>query len=277
MIKSFSKINLSLRVMSKMKNGLHNIESNVVLINLYDEIKLNKILSPKDKIIFKGKFRKFVKKTKNSIVETLKILRNEKIINNNYKIVVNKRIPVFGGLGGGTSNSAFLFRHFYKKKINKKILNKLNKKVGSDFNIFFQKQSFQKSLHNFIKYKKKHSFHLVLIYPYIKCSTKDIYSKIKTINTPSRIRYEKLIIKKNFFKLIKKDTNDLQKVVENKFSAIKNILNFTSYLKGCILSRMSGSGSVCYAIFNQKKLARAAMIRVKRKYPNFWCVTSKTI
>ena len=263
--------------MNKMKNGLHNIESNVVLINLYDEIKINKISDSKDKIIFKGKFKKFIKKTKNSIVETLKILRNEKIINNNYKIVVNKKIPVFGGLGGGTSNAAFLLRHFYKRKINKKLLNKFNQKIGSDFNIFFQKQCFQKSLYKFINYKNKHLFYLLLIYPNIKCSTKDIYSRVKKINTPSRIKYENINKKKVFFGLLKEDSNDLQTIVERKFSKIKNILSFTSYLKGCILSRMTGSGSVCYAIFNQKKLARAAMDRVKRKYPDFWCVISKTI
>ena len=43
MIKSFSKINLSLRVLKKLKIGLHDIQSNTVLLNLYDVIKINKI------------------------------------------------------------------------------------------------------------------------------------------------------------------------------------------------------------------------------------------
>ena len=38
MIRSFGKINLSLRVLNKKKKGLHNIETNSFLINLYDEI-----------------------------------------------------------------------------------------------------------------------------------------------------------------------------------------------------------------------------------------------
>ena len=40
-IKSYSKINLSLRVINKLKNGMHNIETNSVLINLFDEIDIN--------------------------------------------------------------------------------------------------------------------------------------------------------------------------------------------------------------------------------------------
>ena len=38
--RSYSKLNLSLRVLSKRKSGLHNIQSNVVKINLFDKIKV---------------------------------------------------------------------------------------------------------------------------------------------------------------------------------------------------------------------------------------------
>ena len=54
-IKSFSKINLTLRVLKKLKNGMHNIETNSVLTNLFDVINIKK--SKKDVIIFKGKFK----------------------------------------------------------------------------------------------------------------------------------------------------------------------------------------------------------------------------
>ena len=57
MIKSFCKINLSLRVLRKLKNRLHDIETNSLLINLYDTIKIKKIKGKKDLIIFKGNFK----------------------------------------------------------------------------------------------------------------------------------------------------------------------------------------------------------------------------
>ena len=41
-IKSFSKINLTLRVLKKLKNGMHNIETNSTLVNLFDEINIIK-------------------------------------------------------------------------------------------------------------------------------------------------------------------------------------------------------------------------------------------
>ena len=61
-LRSYSKINLSLTVNSKLKNGLHEIQSYFCLINLNDKIKLKKIKGYKDKIIFKGSFTDSLKK-----------------------------------------------------------------------------------------------------------------------------------------------------------------------------------------------------------------------
>ena len=105
MIESFSKINLSLRVLKEKYNKLHNIQSNVFLINLSDEINIKKIKGLKDIIIFKGKFKRFINKKNNSVILALKILRQYKIINSYYKVTINKKIPVFSGLGGGTENA----------------------------------------------------------------------------------------------------------------------------------------------------------------------------
>ena len=75
-IKSFSKINLTLRVLNKLKNGMHNIETNSVLINLFDEIKITK--SNEDTVLFKGKFKNKIHQKKNTIIKTLNLLKKKK-------------------------------------------------------------------------------------------------------------------------------------------------------------------------------------------------------
>ena len=92
-IKSFSKINLTLRVLNKFKNGMHNIETNSVLVNLFDEISIKKAV--KDAVTFKGKFRNKIDLKKNTVNKTLEILRKLKILKNYYKIVIKKNIPVY--------------------------------------------------------------------------------------------------------------------------------------------------------------------------------------
>ena len=63
-LNSFSKINLSLLVNSKLKNGYHNIQSYFCLINLKDRIKVKKIKGKKDRIKFTGTFSRLVNKKK---------------------------------------------------------------------------------------------------------------------------------------------------------------------------------------------------------------------
>ena len=52
MIKSYSKINLFLKVLKKKKKGLHNIQSTAMLLDLHDEISIKKTQKKKDEIVF---------------------------------------------------------------------------------------------------------------------------------------------------------------------------------------------------------------------------------
>ena len=100
-IRSYSKINLSLRINSKLMNGLHEIQTLYCWINLFDKIEIKKVKSNKDKIIFKGPFSKFIKNKNNSIYNLLEKLREFNLLSNYYSIIITKNIPIFGGVGGG--------------------------------------------------------------------------------------------------------------------------------------------------------------------------------
>ena len=57
LLKSYSKINLTLKVNKKLKkDNLHNIQSYYSLINLHDKIQIKIINGTKDLIRFNGKF-----------------------------------------------------------------------------------------------------------------------------------------------------------------------------------------------------------------------------
>ena len=40
---------------------------------------------------------------------------------------------------------------------------------------------------------------------------------------------------------------------------------------------MTGSGSACFGLFKTEKSAKDAQIIIKRLYPNYWSVVTKTI
>ena len=66
-----------------------------------------------------------------------------------------------------------------------------------------------------------------------------------------------------------KNRNDLQFIVENEYPSIKNLLTDIRKEKGCYFSRMTGSGSVCYGLFNDIIVAKKALNKLKIKYLNF--------
>ena len=276
-LRSFSKINLSLRVLKKMSSGLHDIQSNSILIDLNDQIKINRSYKNKNEIYFKGDFARFVNKKNNSVKSIVKYLEKEKIFKSKYKFTITKNIPVFSGLGGGTSNAVTIFRHFQKKKINSKIINELTKTIGSDFKLFLQKQSFQSSLAKVTNYKKSHIINMIVVFPYKLCSTKKIYSNVNSFSKPCKNKYGNVLNTKKFIKLISKEKNDLQPIVEKKYPIIKKIMQFLENQKHCVFSRMTGSGSACFGVFLTKKNAHEALLKVRKKFPVFFSVITKTI
>ena len=275
-IYSYAKINLSLTVNSKQKNSLHEIQTYFCLIDLADKIKINKNKETKDKIIFKGKFVKFINKKNNSIINLLGILRRLKLISSYYSVKVTKNIPVFAGLGGGTSNAASILKYLLKKKINKNLFNKLKGDIGSDIVLFFKKQGFMKNLKSIIGLQKK-NFYFVLIQPKIRCSTKDIYSRVKKFSRKERLNKKIVNSKNRFITYLSNSTNDLQFVVERKHPSIKKLLKDIKSEWGCHFSRMTGSGSVCYGLFDHKIIAKKALNNLKKRYPKFWISLAKTV
>ncbi len=273
-IKSYSKINLSLRVLNKKKNKMHNIETNSVLVDLNDKIKIKR--NNRNIIIFKGRFKKNIKK-QNTVFETIRILKKFKVIKHPYKIVVNKQIPVYAGLGGGTGNSVAIAKYFLKNKLNEKQIRIFEKKIGSDFRLFLNNFSLQKSLKKVIKNRNKFKYYLIIVFPFINCKTKKIYEMVKKFSKPSFQNYLKKKNQLDYLHILKKDRNDLQKIVEKKYPEVSRLIIFLSKQEGCFFSRMTGSGSSCYGVFNNIKTARLALTKLKRKFPKYWCDITKTI
>ena len=275
-LKSFSKINLSLNINSKLKNGLHDIQSYYCLINLFDKIKIRKIDKKKDKVVFFGPFVKHIKKSNNSITNLLKLLRKLELISGYYSVNVIKNIPVFSGLGGGTSNAASVLKFLLKGKVSKNILEKVEKLIGSDLRLFFHKQGFLQNLRT-IKTIKKQKLFFLLSRPNIICSTKKIYSKVKKYSKKKKFNFQKMNNKKGFINYILEQNNELQSIVEEEYPSIKILLKDINTEKGCHFSRMSGSGSVCYGLFNNESNAKKALNKIKSKHPKFWFSIAKTV
>jgi len=282
-IKSYCKINLSLKVIEKLNNGYHNIASLITFCDLHDLISLTKNNKSKDKITFSGRFKKGINNNSNIVTKLLYLLRKNNLLNNkNFKINIKKNIPHGSGLGGGSSNAAALLNFFNKKenlKLSKKKLIKLGRNLGFDVPISLEKKNtlLPGKKNKILRFNKKFRFNLLIVYPNIICSTKKIYSINKKKSPFKNIYLSKIDNNKKIIGFLNKNTNDLENVVINIYPKVGKLINYIKSLKGCYFSRITGSGSACIGIFSSRSNAIKAKRMIGSKYPTYWCVVSKTI
>jgi len=277
-IKSYAKINLSLGVIGRLKSGYHKIESLVSFLNLHDEIKIKKIFDKNHKIQFIGKFSRGIKKH-NTISKLLEILDKKNLLNNQkYLIKIKKNIPQKAGLGGGSMNASTIIRFFIYKKIlnfSKKDFLKLTRKIGSDVQLGLDNKN--KILYSNGKLEtssRKKGFFVIIIKPNFGCSTKKIYRGLKKYSAKKLKKS-----KRNYFSLISilKLQNDLEKVVFKYYPKLIHVKSFMDSLPNIQFVRMTGSGSCILGYFLSKNSAINAAKLFRKKYKNYWCITSKTI
>ena len=276
-IKSYAKINLALNVTGKSAK-LHKVESIISFVDLHDLIYLKLTNSKDHKVSFQGTFSKDINK-KNTVSTLLKILDKKKLLNNKkFQIKIIKNIPQQAGMGGGSMNASTLINFLMIKKIikiKKDELAKLTKLIGSDVILGINaKNSILSSNGKITQYKKKFRLYTLIVKPNFGCSTKYIFSKVKSfskakLNLPKHTMFNKYYLKNL--------NNDLEIVAFKKYPKLKNIKSFLSSIPNTIFVRMSGSGSSIVAYFHSKKACSIALKKFKRKFNSYWCIASKTI
>ena len=277
-LKSWAKINLSLKVIKRLPNKYHKIESLITFVQFSDEIKIKSIDEAKHKISFSGKFSKGIG-TKNTVIKLLNILEKKKLIKNKkFEIKITKNIPQKSGMGGGSMNAASILKYLIKKKIvniSSKKANKIAYEVGADVALGLEKKnSILLKNGKTVRLNNKLNFYVLIAMPKFGCSTKNIFSRVMKFSKPTYFKRNKAFFK---IKNLVQSKNDLENIVFKKYSKIKNLKNFLSSLPNSAFARMTGSGSAVVAYFKSKKTANNAAKIFKSNYKSYWYIVSKTI
>jgi len=267
---SHAKINLFLKLTNKRPDGFHEIESLFAFLDLADILEI----SISDNFNFKisGEFADNIDVQNNIITKILDYFVETFKISRNIKINLIKNIPVAAGLGGGSSNAAYFMmalNELFSLNLPKKDLQKISTKFGSDIAFFFEdKASIVKGCGDLIsEYNKFDNIDALLINPKINLVTKDVFMKFSD-KFSSKISNEELQ-KKDVFDLIKNFSNDLTKPAISILPAIQEILDQLKN-NNTEISKMSGSGASCFAIFSDAINLEKARENLTKKFPNFF-------
>jgi 4-diphosphocytidyl-2-C-methyl-D-erythritol kinase len=285
-LKAYGKINLYLKVIKKLKNKYHQIETLFCFFDIYDEILISSN-NTNNQIIFTGKFSKGISATNNLILKLLDILKKYPKFNaHKFTIKIIKNLPLGSGLGGGSADVSALLNFFNKRlKLNLKrrtiflICNKIGADVEPCLNTNFK--LLYGASNKIFTFNKKPKLNLLLVYPNCLNSTKKIYLSNKIFSKSNN--YKISLLKKNIlnlnylFKFLNYEGNDLEQSAFKNNSVILKLLISLKKLKGCKLARMTGSGSACFAIFqNNAQLAKAIFV-LKKHYKSYWIRKAKII
>ena len=147
---------------------------------------------------------------------------------------------------------------------NKRIINYLNKKYQVHY-------TNSKINEKFIK-NNKIDYLITSGYPYLV--KKKIFSKVKKFSKPE---LNSIINDKLSENSLKSAKNDLEKIAMAEYPKLKSLKNFLENLSNIDFVRMTGSGSAIIGYFNSVRKCKQAEKKVKKKFRNYWCKTSKTI
>lgn len=141
-LKSPAKLNLYLNVLRKRKDGYHDIETIFERIDLADRVALTKI--PAGIHITSNRHDLSCDQT-NLAYRAASLLFRKKRIRGGVHIHLHKRIPIAGGMGGGSSNAATVLlglNRLFGLRLSRKTLLSLGRHLGADVPFFLLETPF---------------------------------------------------------------------------------------------------------------------------------------
>lgn len=255
-------------------------------IDLYDELSIEKTKN-KNTIEVDCKPLKIPYKN-NLVYKAAEAFLKSAEIRDGVKIVLKKNIPEGAGLGGGSSDAAYVLmglNYIFNKPLNKSQLFKLASEIGSDVP-FFLHGGFALAKgrgEKLVPYGFYPSLWAVLVKPSVHSSTKWAYESFdrkRKNKLTSNIGYNKIIqnIKEGDAKKVsgKLGYNDFEDVISQKFPVIPMIKKELTKA-GALAVGMTGSGSTMYGIEFSKEKAMKIYRALKKNPEKFWVCLAKTI
>ncbi len=247
-----AKINLGLYITDKRDDGFHNLASIFYPVRIHDILEVN----PSDKLSFESTGIQIPgSESDNLCIKAYRLLAQDYDIPP-VTIHLHKQIPIGAGLGGGSSDAAYMLRainQLFELNIEEKSLEEYARTLGSDCAFFIQ---------NKVKYcygkgdqfkdiqLNLSEYHVLIVNPNIHISTKEAYQGLSpekiSFNLEEKIKISQPNLWKGFLK------NDFEESILSNHPIISDIKN-QLYEAGCVYASMSGSGSSVFGIFKNKK------------------------
>lgn len=248
-----AKINIGLFVTERRKDGFHNLETVFYPIGLSDILEINRAEGNAGEYSFCNTgIDVGCQAEKNLIVKAYRLLATDFHLPA-IQIHLHKVIPFGAGLGGGSSDAAFMLKalnEYFDLSLSASVLIEYATRLGSDCAFFIYNRPAYASGKGEVLENIELSladYQLVLIKPSVGVSTPEAYAGI----IPQSARFDLHLLHNLPVGEWKKwVNNDFEKSVFLKYPQIADIKRLL-YDRGATYASMTGSGSAVYGLFKK--------------------------
>ena len=187
-ISTYAKINFGLQVLNKRSDNFHNINTLFARISLKDIIYIEE--SEKNEILFKNDTK--IPLEDNLVYKVIVDFKRRFNVADNFRVTINKKIPMGGGLGGGSSNAAYVLgtlAKLYKVEKDWKNLSIIAQKIGSDVPFFLKSGlAIGQSRGEMLKYFRAiFPYTILIVNPNLSISTPTAFAELNRSEEVGRV------------------------------------------------------------------------------------------
>jgi 4-diphosphocytidyl-2-C-methyl-D-erythritol kinase len=256
-VEAFAKVNRDLRVLGKRPDGYHELDTIFQTIDLTDRMDFLEREDDEVQLTIEG--ASLPVSEENLVLRAARALLARAGVTRGADIHLSKKIPVGGGLGGGSSNAAATLRALaalWKLSLTDADLHALAAAIGSDVPFFLVGGRARGTGRGAILRPLADGPEewLVLVFPPFSLSTAVVYAALSAPPLTDSPRPSNL---RSSDPSCGPDRNDLEPAAESLQGGLRRFRLALSDL-GATSARLSGSGSTVFGVFGDEESARRA-------------------
>jgi len=252
-----AKLNLFLHVTGRRPDGYHTLESLLVLIERGDAVSLS-VRDDADVVRLRGAAG--VLAEDDLAVRAARLLQKSCGVAKGVTIAVDKRLPIGGGIGGGSSDAATVLlglNRLWQLGLSRQELMHLALGLGADVPFFiFGETARARGIGEMLEAVSLPQTWFAVLSPPIVVSTRAMFEALELTRHSQSAKMA--VFSEGYGR------NDLQAVAVARFPEIAGFLAALSRVAPAPGARMTGSGACVFAAFASEYAAQQALSRMPR-------------
>ena len=254
-----AKLNLFLRITGRRADGYHNLQTLFQLLDYGDQLKITACKNPN--IVLTSSLEN-IPAEENLIVRAARALQEATNCSWGCEIQLDKKLPMGAGLGGGSSNAATTLvglNLLWQCGLTQEQLAVIGRQLGADIPVFIAGNSaFAEGIGDQLTPVELPKNWYLVVTPHIKVATEEIFSHPQLTRNSPPIKIRALSGEQY--------RNDCQSVVEKRYPAVKQALDWMADYNNPL---MTGTGASVFCCFATQTEAQQALDLVPKQWSAF--------